>query len=249
VLGERKGIRWQGGVSARSADAVVAETTYELYLDGVLLSRAVVSPADLREWGAGHVICEGLIEPGETAEVEIEGERIRVRSRAGTAGASESLALRSSAYLGRLDLGDLQPLISSQLRVSATQVEEYARAISELAPGWQRTGGLHVALLYDSEGRLIKAAEDIGRHNALDKVVGSAHLQGIDRSRCVVVLSGRMPQGMVAKVVRSGIPIAVTKAASSDAGIDLARQFGLTLICFARPGRFTVYSGEERVLL
>lgn len=247
MLGERTGVRWQAGAASESKDTVAAETTYQLFLDGVLLNRSVVSPADLREWGAGHVICEGLLEPGELAGVELEGEQVRVKSRAGSGSERLEFIQRSSGYLGRPDGGELQPL-TSDLKVTPAQVAAYASALSELATGWRQTGGLHAAILYDEQGRLIKVAEDVGRHNAVDKVVGAAHLQGIDRARCAIVISGRMPQGMVTKIIRAGIPVAVTKAASTDLGIDTARRCHLTLICFARPGRFTVYSGEERVL-
>jgi FdhD protein len=230
---------------------VVAETTYQLLIDGTLTGRSVVSPADLKEWGAGHAICEGLLAAAQIAGVESEADRVVVRSRDGPPRGEATLPARverSSGYLGTAEAGPLPPL-TSDLRITPAQIEERARGLSELAPGWRQTGGLHVALLYDEHGQLLKVAEDVGRHNALDKVVGAAFLRGLDRTRCCVVISGRMPQGMIIKVVRAGIPIAITKAASTDLGIDIARRFNLTLICFARPGRFTIYSGEERVLL
>ncbi len=249
MLGERKGFRWQDGAAAESTDEVAVEATCALYLDGVLVNRSVVSPAALREWGAGHLICEGLLPAAEIADVEQEDGQVRVRSHTGQAGRKPpELVQRSSAYLGRLDAAELAPLASEDFKVTAPQIAAWARALSELAPGWRRTGGLHVALLYDEQGRLLTVAEDVGRHNAVDKVVGAAHFMGVDRGRCTVVVSGRMPQGMITKVVRAGIPVVVTKAASTDIGIDTARRYHLTLVCFARPGRFTVYSGEERVL-
>ena len=251
MLRERIGTRWQAGQVSRGEDTVAAEITYQLFLDEALILRAVVSPADLREWGVGYLICEGLLTAAQIAGVELEGGRVQVRSRAapGVGGAAAlEMVQRSSGYAGRLGVAGLEPL-ASDLKITPPQIEAGARALSELAPGWRATGGLHVALLYDEQGGLIKVAEDIGRHNAVDKVVGAAHLQGVDRARCSVVISGRMPQGMVTKVVSAGIPIAITKAAGTDLGIDTARRFNLTLICFARPGRFTVYSGEERVLL
>jgi FdhD protein len=251
MLEEEVGMRWQAGVVSESRDAVAAETTFELFLDGASLGRSIVSPADLREWGAGHAICEGWLRAEELAGVELEGDQVLVRSsRQGGGPPAPELVQRSSAYLGRQGAAGLKPLVSdSDMIISPAQVEAYAAALSELAPGWRRTGGLHVALLYDNRGQLIKVAEDVGRHNAVDKVVGAGLFAEQDLGRCVLVVSGRMPEGMVTKVVRAGIPVAVTKAASTDLGINAARRFDLTLICFARPGRFTVYSGGSRVSL
>ena len=252
MLGQRDRLRWQAGESLRGQDTVVAETTFGLVLDGVELLRAVVSPAQLAEWGAGYAICEGLLPKGEIAGVKVEEGSVHISSRGGVgdgwAKRACPLVQRSSGYLGRPAEDGLPPLVSG-LRVSPRQIEAWARALSEEAPGWRQTGGLHVALLYGERGELVSVCEDIGRHNALDKAIGAAHLGGVDLSRCAVVISGRMPQGMVVKVVRAGVPVAITKAASTDMGIDIARKYHLTLICFARPGRFTVYSGEDRILL
>jgi len=250
VLAERRGIRWQNGEASETEDPVAHETTFELRLDGRVLGRWVVSPADLREWGAGYVISEGLLSASGIHGVEVEGERVLVSSKGGSPerapdALQAALIQRSSGYMGSPDTG--LPVLTSGLSIGPARIDACSRALSEQAPGWRKTGGLHVAILVDGEGRFLKVAEDVGRHNALDKVIGAAHFLGVDPAGCAVVISGRMPQGMVTKVVRAGIPVAITKAASSDLGIDTAKRCHLTLICFARQGRFTVYSGEDRV--
>ena len=247
MLQERAAARWQAGQVGRGADTVAVEAVCELFIDAALVSRTVVSPSLLAEWGAGHAICEGWIEAADITSVAARDGRVLLTSRAGVRSASR-LVQQTSGYLGREGAALPQP-VSSDIRIAPESIEAWAAALSERATGWRQTGGLHVALLCEPEGRILALAEDVGRHNALDKVVGHAHLAGLDRSRCVVVVSGRMPQGMVVKAARAGIPVVVTKAASTDLGIDCANALNLTLICFARSNRFTVYSGEERVLL
>jgi FdhD protein len=98
-----------------------------------------------------------------------------------------------------------------------------------------------------SEGRQLTQICDIGRHNTVDKVVGFAELAGIDRSRCIIGCTGRQPAGMVAKHANAGISIAISRAASTNRGILTAEQTGLTLVCFSRRGRFTVYTHPRRI--
>ena len=88
---------------------------------------------------------------------------------------------------------------------------------------------------------------DVGRHNTVDKVIGFAVLNGIDLSRCIIGCSGRQPAGMVSKAANAGIPIILSKAATTDQGILTADQTGVTLVCFARGNRFTVYTHPYRI--
>jgi FdhD protein len=117
--------------------------------------------------------------------------------------------------------------------------------ISEI---WERTGGAHCSVLF-SDGRLIARSEDIGRHNTVDKVVGYAILNNIDLSTCVLGCSGRQPAVMVSKAANAGIPIVISRSAPTDKGIRTADLAGVTLICFARGNRFTVYTHPDRIIL
>ena len=104
----------------------------------------------------------------------------------------------------------------------------------------RRTRGTHTAYLSNRDGILL-VHEDIGRHNALDKAVGSALISGIDLSRCMLFTSGRVPTDMTAKAVRAGIPILASKSAATDKTIQMARDYDLTLICNANLESFDVF--------
>lgn len=91
-------------------------------------------------------------------------------------------------------------------------------------------------------------SSDVGRHNTVDKVVGHAILNKIDLSRCTIGCTGRQPAGMVKKDANAGIPIVISRAASTDKGIATANAAGITLVCFSRGDRFTIYTHPERIL-
>jgi FdhD protein len=235
----------QAGKAKSIEDWVAVEGTYELYLNDALVDTIVVSPSELEAHALGYVVTEGLVELGEVEEVRQKGDRVFIRTRRTTGNVLSKTVLRSSAYRG-CDGASITP-IATAVTVLPSLIVQCARQITEQAANWKKTGGVHISLLFNLEGDLIKAAEDIGRHNSVDKVVGYALLHTVPLHETILACSGRQPEGMVLKAARARIPIVLTKAAVTDRGIEQADQLGVTLIGFARADRFTIYAHPERI--
>lgn len=237
----------QDGRAQELKDWVATEDSYELYVNETLVDTMVVSPSDHEAHALGYVVTEGLVEPEDVKYVKQKGRQVFIRTKEEKEITPSKTLWRSSAYRG--SEGGPIPVVSSNIRVAPALIVECAQQISLQAKNWQKTGGPHISLLFNQEGKVIKTAEDIGRHNTVDKVVGYALLHHVPLTKTILACSGRQPEGMILKAARAKIPIIITKAAVTDRGIETAQRLGVTLIGFARENRFTIYSHPERVLV
>jgi len=230
---------FRGDGFASALSEVCVERTYSLWLNGRGLARLVASPGQLQELGTGFVITEGLA--GAVDEVQVIGSEIHVYAPAQET-PSGAVITESS---GGQTLSRPVKTVSSELKLATEEVFWIIKAIvSDL---WQTTGGAHCSVLF-SNGRQIAKASDVGRHNSVDKVIGQAVLGGMDLSRCILGCTGRQPEGMVAKAARAGVPVIVSKAATTNKGVELAGRAGVTLICRVKDQGFTVYTHPERIV-
>ncbi|HKH56961.1 MAG TPA: formate dehydrogenase accessory sulfurtransferase FdhD [Rubrobacter sp.] len=140
------------------------------------------------------------------------------------------------------------PVISPGPEVSAETIYSLPETLREAQGLFDATGGLHAAALFDGEGELLALREDVGRHNATDKLVGWALLEGrLPLSEHVVLVSGRSSFEIMQKCLTAGVPIVSAISAPSSLAVDVAREFEMTLVGFLRGGRFNVYAGADRV--
>jgi FdhD protein len=233
-------------------DAVAIEEPLEIRVDGRPLSVTMRTPGHDEELALGFLFGEGLIEgprPAGLTEdfalntIEVAGPLLRdpgernfyTTSSCGVCGkgALEEVAV-TSAPLGP------GPVVERELLVGLPERLEQ--------PTFELTGGVHATGLFDTTGALLLAREDVGRHNAMDKVIGRALLDGLvplaDKILCV---SGRLSFELVQKAAVAGAPILVGVGAPSTLAIDLAADRNMTLCGFTRRGRTNVYTGPERV--
>lgn len=216
---------------------VCTEDIVVISLNGRPIITQVATAEQLRELGAGFVISQGLAKHIE--EVTVEGLTIKVRAPERVAAVRSIIESCGGAMNDML----ISPVESSLVIGKELIFTVISHIVSPL---WEKTGGAHCSVLF-SEGRLVAKSSDIGRHNTVDKVIGYAALNGIDLSTCVLGCTGRQPLGMITKAANAGIPIVVSKAATTSKGIVQAKKAGITLVGRVKEGSFCVYSSPERI--
>lgn len=264
--------RWRAGDWRDDRDQVAAEEPLQLSLDGKPLSIVMRTPGNDLELALGLLWAEQVIRSlDDVAHVRISAEAHETEPRIALANdlvESNQVDVYLSSGGGRRP--ERSFLASSACGVcGATTVESLALDFAQIAPGptvsaamlprlsdslrqqqriFESTGGLHAAGLFDERGEMELLREDIGRHNAVDKVVGRAFLDGrLPLARSVLAVSGRAGYEVVQKAVAAGIPILAAVGAPSSLAVATAERFGMTLVGFLRDDRFNVYTAPERI--
>jgi len=230
---------------------VCIEDTVTLTLNGMPVTTLKITPCDLDSFALGFLICEGLIpDPLCITAVHIDPPLIDVVADSCACEVQgHSLEVRSAGIGIRHRQGVSGPPLGSGITIDKRILFEGIRQVHDTAPVWRSTGGTHCTILVDAKGHIQSAAEDIGRHNSVDKAIGKALLFGANPRECFMVCTGRLPADMVAKAYRAGISIVVSNNAPFSSGIALAERMNITLVGFARPPRMSIYTHPERIRL
>ena len=253
-----------GGVLRPHADRVAEEVPVALVYNGISHAVMLATPADLEDFALGFSLTEGILRtPAELYDCEIEPgcDGIELRMEV----ASERFALlkeRRRSLAGRTGCGlsgidslqalaaDPSPVHAALAGDTAPTADAIARALTALPdaqPLFRLTGGVHAAAWADREGRLLLVREDVGRHNALDKLLGAAARAGLDAATSFIVCTSRASYEMAHKAAIRGLGLLVAVSAPTGRAIDLAERCGLTLVGFARGGRQILYSHASRL--
>ena len=233
------------------SDTVIVERAVELVLNGRVLVRIQCLPERIEDLAVGFFRTEGLIEsPRAIAECRVapDGGRVEVRADVDPDRLvlfRERVATSSGCGSGASAPETALPRLASDARFAPEDVLARMKDLLQTSVLFRETGGVHAAALTDGRTLLV-FAEDIGRHNAVDKAVGAALRQGADLAALALLTTGRASSDIVAKAVRAGIPAVVSRGAVTSRAIELGRSADAAVAGFARGDRMNVYTAAWR---
>lgn len=264
-------VAFEGSRKRQQTDFLATEEPLEIRLntgDGTVpLVMTMRTPGADFDLAAGFLFAEGIVRDREeirqirycvdpehdgpqqynvvTVDLRLDEPHTRLRSRHFLM--SGACGVCGKASVEALSLDGLEPLPSG-FRVPLEVLYALPGVLRDRQRVFARTGGLHAAALFDAAGNLIALREDVGRHNALDKLIGWAFLEGrVPLREGVILVSGRASYELTQKAIAAGAPVLCAVSAPSSLAVDLARRFNLTLVGFLRDRRANVYHGLERV--
>ena len=264
--------RWDGRALHAVSDLVAAEEPLQLALDGIPLSIVMRTPGNDLELALGLLWAERVItsraqvlrvrmsaeagetEPGVPLDTDLlESNQVDVHLRDGGRRPERSfMASSACGVCGATTVDDLAldfAVLGRGFEVRAALLPGLAESLREGQAVFEVTGGLHAAGLFTASGEMLHLREDVGRHNAVDKIVGRTLIDGLlPASERVLAVSGRAGYEVVQKAIAAGIPILVAVGAPSSLAVATARRFNLTLVGFLKRDRFNVYSAPERIV-
>ncbi len=256
---------WNEGELRRLEDYLVAEEPMEIRLNGKPLTVTMRTPGNDFELAAGFLFSEGIVERrehlrslefGTTKRQEASGNIVEVEL---TTAVCDSETLQRNFFVasscGICGKASIDAVRSRGLRppnpdflLDPQVLCALPEKLRSAQPIFGRTGGLHAAGLFTAAGELLCLREDVGRHNAVDKVVGWALLQDrLPLGDCALMVSGRGGFEIIQKALAAGVPLLASVSAPSGLAVRLARELGMTLVGFLRGRRFLIYAGEKRL--
>lgn len=228
------------------------------------------TPGDDFDLTLGHLVTEGLlVDPGVVAgmmhctdlgpdgsptfnvvDVSLrEGQSLTARPRRRPEVMTSACGICGTDEIAAIAAASPYAVAADPLTVASAVLTSLPEAVRALQKGFQRTGGMHAAALATASGEVLAVREDVGRHNAADKVIGwAARERRLPLSGHILVVSARASFELVQKAVMAGVPMLVAVSAPTSLAVDLAREQGLTLVAFTREPRCTVYTRPDRVL-
>lgn len=248
--------------SQPDVDTLAVEEPLEIRVDGRAVSITMRTPGHDRELAVGFLVGEGILtNPGDLADVQQVAENVvDVVLRAGVAVDLSRLernfyTTSSCGVCGKTSLESLRvtrwlPAPADLPQVTVATLHALPETLRAAQEAFATTGGLHASGLFTADGALLAVREDVGRHNALDKLIGDATLRGLlPLHQTILLLSGRASFELIQKAAVAGIAVVAAVGAPSSLAVELAREAGITLVGFVRSGRFNIYHGAQRVIV
>ena len=250
-------IRTRGQHIEEKVDQVAAEIGFTLNINGKQVVTLLCTPAELDAMAIGFLLSEGILHDRKSLlEVLVDEKNYTVsvtlaklpddidstfHKKTITSGCGRGITFTDTANLKNLPPG------KTQIKIALEEIPSLLREFRSLSELFMKTGGVHSAALADRKG-IHLYAEDIGRHNAVDKLIGKAFLAGIPVEDKILISSGRISGEIMTKVIRNRIPIMISRTAPTCMSITYAEDHGVTLIGFARGDRMNIYTHPQRVV-
>jgi FdhD protein len=242
-------------------DYVSEDTPVHIFLNKHHYGTILCTPNQLEEMVVGHLLSEGLLKSiNEIDDLTIKKDRkclvtlkpdIDAEVRISTSQRFARLIVSSCGtpnYRSLSEIINSLPKMDPTLTITAKVLSESVKQLNFTAEEFRKTGGVHVAALYSLGGQVVTLAEDVGRHNAVDKVIGAAATKNMDLTQLFLALSGRLTGDIVLKAARNQIPLIASLSAAISSGIETAELTKITLVGFVRSKRMNVYTYPERIV-
>jgi FdhD protein len=255
-------VRWRDGHGAPADDFVAEERPIAMAFNGRAFAVMMATPHDLEDFALGFSLSEGLIrDPAQLQSVAVrellEGVQLAMTVHADAHGAhldgEDDRLLPGRSGCGicgtrQLESAVRQPgAVHGDVGLTHTALQRALAELQQRQPMNAATGAVHAAAWAQADGGIVLVREDVGRHNALDKLIGALHRAGLDPAAGFALVTSRASYEMATKAASAGITVLAAISAPTALAIELARSAGLTLVGFARPGSHNIYTHPERL--
>jgi len=248
---------YRNGFFSVNDDVVVKETPINLLLNNQEFATLVCSPGDLKEMAVGFLCSEGIIRGSyDLASITIDENETTVKvetTRKHQLGndfvkhfTTTCCTKGGPSFKFFNDARRFTP-ITSNIKLTPGEIFFLCKEVEENSPLFQRTGGSHSAALCQ-KNKIIVFFEDIGRHNAVDRIFGRCILENINLSDKILIFSGRVSSEILIKIAKMGIPIIAARSAPTELAVNLAKKLGITVVGFVRENRLNIYSHVDRII-
>lgn len=249
-------LRYKNGVSEYAKDHISEETALQIIVNNKPITVTMCSPLDLKDLATGLLYSENIVKSSSSFKIEINEGSFPIEAKVtidqsdleeGYLNNRNFLSVASCGICGKTELDSDCGKIDSDFETSFEQMDVFFQKMNNFQKEFEKSGGVHAAAAFNNQGELLSVREDIGRHNAVDKVVGDLlSTNKLKKAKCLLV-SGRVSYEIVLKAFRARIPLLAAVSAPSSLAIDYAKEFNITLLGFCRDNRGTCYSGAHRM--
>ena len=257
-----EGIKFEKGSASKVADPLCVERALQIDINGKSFTVVMQTPGNEKDLSRGLLFAEDVIKKDTQIEFEIKKTEDGVIQELsviigekeigkGYLNSRSLLSVSSCGICGKLELDDLVvdgEKIKRGDTIHLKEIFELQEEMSAKQVEYHQTGGSHAAAIYDKNNKFMALGEDIGRHNAIDKIIGQLIRKGNLPNAKVVSFSGRLSYEIVSKCFRAKVPIIIAVSAPSSLAIDFAKEYGMTLMAFCRNSRATCYSNSWRII-